>query len=195
MPLESSPTSSTGGNLPSAETALVLYESDPVLEMDDPTDLKSALPMPFSGPILADVVAPALTGAGGQKHFGAEAMRVLQSCEHMLLAGFGEEDRERVLKEISTLKKRYRSPPVEFSRGSISRHRRFSLGADARRILKEWVDDHIDDPYPSVAEKQQLAAEANLSIKQVNDWFTNYRKRHWEDAMQNANAGGELALI
>ncbi len=31
------------------------------------------------------------------------------------------------------------------------------------------------------AEKHDLAAESNLTLKQINDWFTNYRKRHWED--------------
>lgn len=30
-------------------------------------------------------------------------------------------------------------------------------------------------------EKHKLAEEASLTLKQVNDWFTNYRKRHWED--------------
>lgn len=41
---------------------------------------------------------------------------------------------------------------------------------------------------PSVAEKHELAAAANLSIKQVNDWFTNFRKRHWEEEMYNRGA-------
>ena len=31
------------------------------------------------------------------------------------------------------------------------------------------------------AEKHELAAESSLTLKQINDWFTNYRKRHWED--------------
>ena len=66
--------------------------------------------------------------------------------------------------------------------------RRYSLGSEARRVLKGWVDGHLADPYPSVQEKQQLAAHANLSIKQVNDWFTNYRKRHWEDEMLDVAA-------
>ena len=32
------------------------------------------------------------------------------------------------------------------------------------------------------AEKQKLADASKLTLKQINDWFTNYRKRHWEDA-------------
>ena len=48
-------------------------------------------------------------------------------------------------------------------------------------MLKRWVNEHLADPYPSVGEKQELANQAQLSLKQVNDWFTNFRKRHWED--------------
>ena len=40
----------------------------------------------------------------------------------------------------------------------------------------------------ALAEKQVLAGHAGLSLKQVNDWFTNYRKRHWEDEMFDAKA-------
>ena len=83
--------------------------------------------------------------------------------------------------------KRY-SRHAEPLRSSISRHRRYSLGAEARRVLKGWVELHIDDPYPSVSEKHELSMAAGLSIKQVNDWFTNFRKRHWEIEMYNASA-------
>ena len=69
------------------------------------------------------------------------------------------------------------------------RHRRYSLGVDARRVLKGWVDKNIKDPYPAVHEKIQLAEEAGLTIKQVNDWFTNFRKRHWEDEMHEVRRG------
>ena len=62
----------------------------------------------------------------------------------------------------------------------IARQRRqFSLGIDACHILKSWVDDNLEKPYPSVRQKLELGASAGLSMKQVNDWFTNFRKRHW----------------
>ena len=66
------------------------------------------------------------------------------------------------------------------------RHRRVARGARTR-VLKNWVDRNIEDPYPSVQEKIQLAEEAGLTMKQVNDWFTNFRKRHWEMEMYNAS--------
>ena len=93
-----------------------------------------------------------------------------------------------VLLEIDELKRRFGRPAtLPPTRAAISRHhRRFSLGAEARRILKRWVNENLEDPYPSMAEKQELATRAHLSLKQVNDWFTNYRKRHWEEELQDA---------
>ena len=117
--------------------------------------------------------------------FSDEAMRVLETCEQALLKeSDGSAEAARALKEIAVLKRRYR--PAEPSRCSIARHRRYTLGSEARRVLKKWVDMHIEDPYPSVTEKEDLAFSAGLSLKQVNDWFTNYRKRHWEEEMQGA---------
>lgn len=124
-------------------------------------------------------------GGTAPKRFNDEAMRVLQSCEQMLTdysfqnANLDDDDdcdafqvsraeRDHVLREIAGLKKRY-VRPTELSRCSISRHRRYSLGVEARRVLKGWVDEHIEDPYPSLSEKQDLAMAAHLSIKQVND--------------------------
>ena len=43
-----------------------------------------------------------------------------------------------------------------------------------------------------MAEKQQLANDADLTMKQVNDWFTNYRKRHWEEELDVAGAQAAL---
>ena len=56
-------------------------------------------------------------------------------------------------------------------------------------MLKAWVDRNIEDPYPSVAEKNELAQETGLTLKQINDWFTNFRKRHWEEEMMDHRCG------
>ena len=65
---------------------------------------------------------------------------------------------------------------------------RFSLASASKRVLKAWFDEHLDSPYPTPKEKSLLARSAGLSIKQVNDWFTNYRKRHWEQELVKAQA-------
>jgi hypothetical protein len=38
-------------------------------------------------------------------------------------------------------------------------------------VLKKWLFTHRDNPYPSEAEKRQLAKEANLDITQVRNWY------------------------
>ena len=39
--------------------------------------------------------------------------------------------------------------------------------------------EHIDHPYPSEAEKGELAIAAGITLRQVSVWFTNARKRVW----------------
>lgn len=45
--------------------------------------------------------------------------------------------------------------------------------------LMEWFVAHASDPYPSEAGKAELMKKTQLSSKQVQNWFTNVRKRHW----------------
>jgi len=44
-------------------------------------------------------------------------------------------------------------------------------------ILTNWYNDHINNPYPSKAEKRRLAYLINLNPKQVAIWFGNRRNR------------------
>ena len=46
-------------------------------------------------------------------------------------------------------------------------------------MLAEWFKYHVQDPYPTTSDKVQLAMEAGLTVKQVEHWFTNQRKRKW----------------
>ena len=197
--LDLSPMTSTGGLTNAIVPWTGLYDEH---EQDDPyacaLELKDAkskdvslfqLPSPRGNEDTSfEYDAQAPQNETTPKRFGDDAMRVLQTCQ-MLLTGpeCAEDERERVIAEISLLMKRY-SRHAEPSRSSISRHRRYSLGAEARRVLKGWVELHIDDPYPSVSEKHELSMAAGLSIKQVNDWFTNFRKRHWEMEMYTSSA-------
>jgi hypothetical protein len=44
-------------------------------------------------------------------------------------------------------------------------------------LLQDWLDQNISNPYPSKEDKTQLALESGLSVRQVENWFTNTRKR------------------
>jgi len=45
------------------------------------------------------------------------------------------------------------------------------------RPLKTWLYKHRDNPYPTKAEKMGLAADSNMTLTQVSNWFANARRR------------------
>ena len=46
----------------------------------------------------------------------------------------------------------------------------------ATDILKAWLVENIDHPYPSDAVKDELSRATNLNRRQIQNWFTNTRK-------------------
>ncbi|KAJ3275794.1 hypothetical protein HDV01_007261 [Terramyces sp. JEL0728] len=44
-------------------------------------------------------------------------------------------------------------------------------------LLKDWMQAHRSNPYPSEEEKIQLMKETGLTLMQVNTWFINARRR------------------
>jgi len=45
-------------------------------------------------------------------------------------------------------------------------------------VLKNWLTDHFNNPYPNYEEKVKLVEETGLTINQVHNWFTNARSRN-----------------
>ena len=43
--------------------------------------------------------------------------------------------------------------------------------------MQKWYDDHRDNPYPSKDEKVELAQAEGKSVKQVDTWFKDERKK------------------
>merc|ERR1712137_1209680 len=56
--------------------------------------------------------------------------------------------------------------------------RRHFLSQKARNILTKWFELHLDEPYPTEAEKKSLAEQCDISLLQVNYWFGNKRNRY-----------------
>lgn len=44
--------------------------------------------------------------------------------------------------------------------------------------MRDWVKHHMDYPYPSPKEKEELARQVKLGKSQVSDWFAREIKRH-----------------
>ncbi|KAL3887658.1 hypothetical protein ACJMK2_000053 [Sinanodonta woodiana] len=51
------------------------------------------------------------------------------------------------------------------------------LTEESRRILNNWFDGHLENPYPLEEEKKQLAEQCGITLAQVKSWFANKRSR------------------
>ena len=58
----------------------------------------------------------------------------------------------------------------------------------AAQTLKFWMLDHFQNPYPAPAEKERLAHEAQITPRQLANWFTNARKRIWRPLREGSVA-------
>ncbi|KAG5059248.1 hypothetical protein JHK87_000277 [Glycine soja] len=89
------------------------------------------------------------------------------------LKGEDRELKDRLLRKfgshIGTLK-------LEFSK----KKKKGKLPKEARQTLLQWWNVHYKWPYPTEADKIELAKSTGLDQKQINNWFINQRKRHWK---------------
>jgi len=69
--------------------------------------------------------------------------------------------------------------PNPFQKDSTSRRKRKHtvISQKSSQILKLWLFDHSKHPYPDDDEKDELCLRTNLTIPQLNHWFTNARQR------------------
>ncbi|KXN70847.1 hypothetical protein CONCODRAFT_78649 [Conidiobolus coronatus NRRL 28638] len=54
---------------------------------------------------------------------------------------------------------------------------RINIDKSSVEVLKEWLVEHINHPYPKESEKDQLAIKTKLSSRQIENWFINARRR------------------
>ena len=52
------------------------------------------------------------------------------------------------------------------------RGRNNSLSSHVVNYLKAWLDEHINHPYPSEAEKAQMVADTGIELKRLNNWVS-----------------------
>ena len=78
---------------------------------------------------------------------------------------------------VSTTSNESTSIPPRITTKSSSVSRKHQLPDKAVDILNEWFDEHIQNPYPSLDDKERLAKAGGISVKQVNAWFSNRRNR------------------
>lgn len=55
------------------------------------------------------------------------------------------------------------------------------------KILKDWMIEHIDHPYPTDEEKEALKARTGLTISQISNWMANTRRRQKARPKRNSS--------
>ncbi|KAA8490943.1 BEL1-like homeodomain protein 9 [Porphyridium purpureum] len=63
-----------------------------------------------------------------------------------------------------------------------------NLADTSHEVLRRWIEDHLDHPFPSSVEMQELAEEAEIELKQAKNFFVNYRKRKWRTELRRRDA-------
>ncbi|KAL9423879.1 hypothetical protein AB3S75_035884 [Citrus x aurantiifolia] len=87
-----------------------------------------------------------------------------------------DEDRHLKDKLLRKFGSHIGSLKLEFSK----KKKKGKLPKESRQTLLDWWNAHYKWPYPTEADKLQLAESTGLDQKQINNWFINQRKRHWK---------------
>jgi len=62
-------------------------------------------------------------------------------------------------------------------------------------VLKQWLFENIQDPYPSNETKEELAKKTGLTFKQVHNWFINARGRIWKKMVNPERFGNVVEKL
>lgn len=73
------------------------------------------------------------------------------------------------------------------SNSNSKRQKRGILPKHATSVMRAWLFQHLVHPYPSEDEKRAIAAQTNLTLLQVNNWFINARRRIIQPMLEHAN--------
>ncbi|RKF64306.1 putative homeobox domain-containing protein [Erysiphe neolycopersici] len=71
------------------------------------------------------------------------------------------------------------------------RKRRGNLPKDTTEKLRTWFLNHLEHPYPTEDEKQQLMDSTGLQMNQISNWYINARRRQLPAITANARAEAE----
>ncbi|XP_063697956.1 homeobox protein PKNOX2-like [Culicoides brevitarsis] len=67
------------------------------------------------------------------------------------------------------------------------RQKRGILPKQATSVMRAWLFQHLVHPYPTEDEKRTIAAQTNLTLLQVNNWFINARRRILQPMLEHAS--------
>jgi len=113
--------------------------------------------------------------------------RAVSDAERSQVRQAALKSRDRYLELQQAVRKMY-APKVAARKASDpphSRGGRDNFPKDAVAALKRWLEDHFDDPYPSVEDKEELAAQTGLTYDQVSPIRPNHPRfvAKWKDVI------------
>jgi len=78
------------------------------------------------------------------------------------------------------------------AQGDNRPRRRSNFSPEVIAVLKKWLHDHWNEPYPSQEEKAMLAAQTNLTLEQISHWYINTRMRQWRKRVKESGKYNDL---
>lgn len=88
-------------------------------------------------------------------------------------AGIAEDEQvcQGQMPEMRTAMKSYHAADARGRKSGSRFHR------DAVKVLKQWLSEHTDHPYPNERERDELKELTGLKRSQINNWLANARRR------------------
>jgi hypothetical protein len=81
---------------------------------------------------------------------------------------------------------------VGFGGDTKQRKRRGNLPKETTDKLRAWFVAHLQHPYPTEDEKQELMRQTGLQMNQISNWFINARRRQLPTMISNARAESDM---
>ena len=122
--------------------------------------------------IFPDESADAATGEAAVK---AEEDQATKSNSRVQLRSSTSSNKNTKSNQLNVAKVK----PSNFTTGDVSvkSRGRTNLPKTSVKILKTWLFEHQRKAFPAEEEKVKLGQASNLTVRQVNDWFINARRR------------------
>jgi hypothetical protein len=114
-------------------------------------------------------------------------LQTLHSVSENAYVPTGSLTGKKALKSVS-----YNTYPDDSS--SRSQKSGARLSRKAISILKGWMRDHNENPYPTEQDKDDLKEETGLTRTQISNWFANARRRGKSRSSSDSSSPGTAAV-
>jgi hypothetical protein len=84
-------------------------------------------------------------------------------------------------------KRNHTQSPLKVRPSQVQRTHR-GLPKEATDLLKGWLLEHVYKPYPTEDEKLKLISQTGLTMTQLNNFFTNARRRYLKRILSKSSA-------